>query len=38
MAMNIPPIPFNRLSALQVMRDAPVIPVELAAATDAAPE
>ena len=27
MAMNIPPISFNKLSALQVMRDAPVIPV-----------
>lgn len=27
MAINIPPIPSNRLSALQVMRDAPVIPV-----------
>ena len=27
MAINIPPIPSTRLSALEVMRDAPVIPV-----------
>ena len=27
MAINIPPIPSNRLSALEVMRDAAVIPV-----------